>query len=130
MSECLYTYFDSPVGRLYLACMEGHLTHLLFAEDSSDLPHKHASESTLPFSETICQLNAYFNGTLKSFDLPLKPKGTEFQLTAWKALLKIPYGETRTYAQQARIINKPKACRAVGSANGQNLVSLEAPATA
>ncbi|MFH1998425.1 MAG: methylated-DNA--[protein]-cysteine S-methyltransferase [Planctomycetota bacterium] len=127
MPDCFYTYYDSPVGRFYLESEGGELTHLLFADHASALPQTRASENSGPFRETIGQLSAYFIGKLKSFDLPLRPAGTEFQLNAWKALLEIPYGETRTYAEQARLMKNPKACRAVGSANGKNPISIIVP---
>ncbi|MBT8141501.1 MAG: bifunctional transcriptional activator/DNA repair protein Ada [Gammaproteobacteria bacterium] len=73
------------------------------------------------------QLQEYFNGTRKSFDLPIALMGTEFQQQVWKALLKIPYGETRTYAQQAIAIKNPKAVRAVGTANGDNRFAIIVP---
>ena len=73
------------------------------------------------------QLKAYFSGELQSFDLPLDTKGTDFQMKAWDALLNIPYGETRSYLEQAHAINKPKAFRAVASANRNNRISIIIP---
>lgn len=144
MPECLFTYYDSPVGKLYLEQCEGKLTHLLFADKEgrnkeeqqshenegfreNEGIHENGTRSEAPFKEVIQQLEAYFSGTLKKFDLPLKPDGTDFQRIAWKALQKIPYGETRTYAQQAKVMDNPKACRAVGAANGQNPISIIIP---
>jgi methylated-DNA-[protein]-cysteine S-methyltransferase len=73
------------------------------------------------------QLRAYFDGRLRKFDLPLDLRGTEFQRRSWRALLEIPYGETRSYGDMARSIGKPKACRAVGMANHRNPVSIIVP---
>ena len=73
------------------------------------------------------QLEEYFLGKRKVFDLPLRPSGTEFQLSVWDALLKIPYGETRSYKQIAEMIGKPKACRAVGMANNKNPIWIVIP---
>jgi len=73
------------------------------------------------------QLNDYFNGKRKRFDLPLDLKGTPFQLTAWSALSAIPYGETRSYQEQASSIGNPKAFRAVASANRNNRLSILIP---
>jgi methylated-DNA-[protein]-cysteine S-methyltransferase len=73
------------------------------------------------------QLRAYFEAELHYFNLPLAPRGTDFQRTVWNALLTIPYGETRTYSQIARGIGSPKAVRAVGAANGQNPIPIVIP---
>ncbi len=78
-------------------------------------------------AETKRQLDEYFSGQRTRFDLPLSFRGTTFQKAAWNALLKIPYGETRSYAEQAQAIENPKAVRAVGRANGQNPISIIAP---
>lgn len=73
------------------------------------------------------QLKAYFSGELKEFDLPIDTRGTQFQIQAWDALQKIPYGETRSYQEQANTIGKPKAFRAVASANRNNRISIIIP---
>lgn len=73
------------------------------------------------------QLREYFDGKRKIFDLPLKPEGTEFQLKDWNALREIPYGETRSYKDIAFAIGNPKACRAVGTANHNNPISIIIP---
>jgi methylated-DNA-[protein]-cysteine S-methyltransferase len=77
--------------------------------------------------ETLCQLAAYFAGELRDFNLPLDPKGTDFQVAVWKALLAIPYGETRSYRDIASAIGKPAAVRAVGTANGSNPIAIIVP---
>ena len=73
------------------------------------------------------QLGAYFAGTLKTFSVPLDFRGTAFQKSVWAALLTIPFGETRSYAEIARQIGRPTAFRAVGAANGRNPISIIAP---
>lgn len=73
------------------------------------------------------QLSAYFRGALRSFALPLDPIGTEFQRQAWRALQQIPYGETRSYGQQAAAIDRPSAVRAIGAANGRNPLTIVVP---
>lgn len=78
-------------------------------------------------AEAKRQLMEYFDGTRREFDLPLSLHGTPFQLTDWKELCRIPYGETRTYGQIAAAMGKPKACRAVGLANHNNPVSIIVP---
>jgi len=77
--------------------------------------------------ETEKQLTSYFNGELSEFDLPIQLLGTDFQKQVWTALLAIPYGVTRTYAEQAESIGKPKAVRAVGTANGDNRFAIVVP---
>jgi methylated-DNA-[protein]-cysteine S-methyltransferase len=73
------------------------------------------------------ELHAYFAGTLRVFRVPLDMEGTQFQLSVWNYLTKIPYGETRSYAQVAEAIRRPKAVRAVGAANGSNPVAIIVP---
>ena len=73
------------------------------------------------------KLDAYFAGKLRAFNVPVAPRGTEFQRKCWAALQQIPYGATRSYGQQADAINNPKAVRAVGLANGRNPISIIIP---
>lgn len=73
------------------------------------------------------QLKAYFAGDLTGFDLLLNPRGTDFQLKVWQALIQIPYGETRSYGDIAEMVGKPEASRAVGAANGQNPLPIVIP---
>lgn len=73
------------------------------------------------------QLNEYLEGKRNSFDLPLNPKGTEFQKKVWAALCDIPYGETRSYKQIAEAVDNPKGCRAVGMANNKNPIMIFIP---
>jgi methylated-DNA-[protein]-cysteine S-methyltransferase len=77
--------------------------------------------------ETIRQLDAYFARDLRDFDLPISLKGTPFQVAAWRALRQIPYGATRSYAEQAKAIGSPSAVRAVGAANGRNPIPIVIP---
>jgi methylated-DNA-[protein]-cysteine S-methyltransferase len=73
------------------------------------------------------QFEEYFNGTRKTFDIPLSPEGTEFQKKVWTELLNIPYGETTTYQQMANKLGDPKVIRAAASANGKNPISIVIP---
>ncbi|HKE21306.1 MAG TPA: methylated-DNA--[protein]-cysteine S-methyltransferase [Bryobacteraceae bacterium] len=77
--------------------------------------------------EAESQLRAYFAGDLRQFELPLEPEGTPFQQRVWKELLKIPYGETRSYMEIAQHIGAPAAVRAVGAANGANPLPIVVP---
>ncbi|MBK7869142.1 MAG: methylated-DNA--[protein]-cysteine S-methyltransferase [Ignavibacteriales bacterium] len=86
------------------------------------------SEKETPLiKELKKQLDGYFSGKRKDFDLPIQMSGTEFQKSVWNQLLTIPLGETRSYKQQAEIIGNPKAVRAVANANGDNLISIVIP---
>jgi methylated-DNA-[protein]-cysteine S-methyltransferase len=94
------------------------------------MQRRHESDWTKdgsPFVEACVQLDAYFAGELKNFDLQLMPKGTAFQESVWHALIEIPYGETWSYGQLAANIGKPKASRAVGAANGVNPIPVIIP---
>lgn len=111
---------SSPVGPLTLSSDGAAITGLHF----TDAP---AGESCPLLEEAARQLEAYFSGCRREFDLPLAPHGTPFQQAVWRALLTVPYGETATYGQIARRIGNPKACRAVGMANNRNPISILIP---
>ena len=84
--------------------------------------------SSVFFKQLESQLNAYFAGSRRDFsDLPLDLRGTDFQIRTWQALCEIPYGETRSYQQQAQAMNRPKAIRAVANANRNNRISIVIP---
>ncbi len=85
------------------------------------------SDANPLLTEAIRQLRAYFRGELREFTLPLEMQGTSFQKQVWRELLKIPYGETRSYADLATSIGVPKAVRAVGAANGANPIAIVIP---
>jgi methylated-DNA-[protein]-cysteine S-methyltransferase len=124
MSAATYfTRIESPVGSLLLAADDVGLRRIEFANGrSASLPDPAWKEDSSPLEEVIRQLRAYFAGDLDSFDLPLAPEGTAFQLKVWNLLCDIPYGETISYGELARRIGNPKASRAVGLANGSNAV--------
>ena len=113
----------SPVGPLTLTQEDQALTGLHFGEH----PQQGAEDPTPLLEEAARQLEEYFAGQRKVFSLPLAPKGTEFQLRVWQALLQIPYGETRSYGELAAMVGNPKACRAVGGANHRNPLSILIP---
>ncbi|MGH7621010.1 MAG: methylated-DNA--[protein]-cysteine S-methyltransferase [Gemmatimonadaceae bacterium] len=130
MSGYFYRVVDSPVGRLTLVASDAGLAAILWDNDRPQVVSVgDAAESNdhPVLVETARQLEEYFAGTRKRFDLELDFAGTEFQRKVWAALLTIPYGETRSYAQIARQIGQPTAVRAVGAANGKNPISIVAP---
>jgi methylated-DNA-[protein]-cysteine S-methyltransferase len=123
-----YTYFDSPIGKILIAGTSTALTHIHFVGGVHPMePDGDWQRDSEFFKAAIEQLQAYFEGKLKIFDLPLRLEGTDFQLEVWNALKEIPYGKTVSYADIARRIGRPKAVRAVGAANGQNPISIIVP---
>jgi methylated-DNA-[protein]-cysteine S-methyltransferase len=123
-----HTIVSSPLGPLLLTADDYGLTGIEFlkGKDSPSIPSD-SKESRTPFMEAGRQLQAYFKGKLKTFDLPLSPRGTAFQQKVWKALCEIPYGETISYGELAKRIRKPSAARAVGGANGRNPLPIVVP---
>lgn len=114
---------QSPIGPLTLVEEDAALTELRLGNETQGL----LPGDTPLLREAAAQLAEYFSGRRKAFDLPLRPKGTPFQLRCWDALLQIPFGETRSYGQQAAMIGNPKACRAVGMANHHNPLPVLIP---
>ncbi|CAN5552779.1 methylated-DNA--[protein]-cysteine S-methyltransferase [soil metagenome] len=113
----------SPVGQLLLTSDGERLTGLqLDVVPSDDL-----IPDAKPLRSAIQQLQAYFAGELRKFDLPLNAAGTAFQRTVWKQLCKVPYGKTASYRDIAAKIANPLAVRAVGSANGRNPIAIVVP---
>ena len=90
-------------------------------------PKEEIYQETPVIKEAFAQLSEYFSGKRKTFNLPLLLKGTDFQKQVWQALLKIPFGETRSYKQIAEAIGNPKAVRAVGMANNKNPLLIVVP---
>lgn len=127
---------ESPVGELTLVATPEHLMVLTWGESAgksqrvSDLIEQaEISDVTdhLVLKNCVRQLEEYFAGGRREFDLPLRAEGTEFQMAAWEVLRTIPYGQTMSYAQQAGRAGSPKGSRAVGSANGRNPISIVIP---
>jgi methylated-DNA-[protein]-cysteine S-methyltransferase len=123
-----YCEIPSAVGRLRIAGDERGLRSVSFQNrfSSAELAEdwKRTEE---PFREVIAQLEAYFAGELRRFDLALAPEGTPFQREVWSALVKIPYGETVSYGALARRLGRSKGSRAVGAANGRNPIPIIIP---
>jgi methylated-DNA-[protein]-cysteine S-methyltransferase len=123
-----YRHFLSPLGQLLLVSDGEALTGLyLSAPKGTDAPCDTGDQDESPLREASAQLQAYFAGELRVFDLPLRMTGTPFQRLVWDELLRIPYGTTISYGELARRIGRPSASRAVGAANGQNPIALIVP---
>ena len=123
-----YTYATSPIGQLLLAGSADALQVIGFPHGDkarrADIGWERYCE---PFKKTARQLNEYFAGERREFELELAPEGTKFQVEVLEALRGIPYGETRTYRDIAVAVGRPKAVRAVGNANGRNPLPIVIP---
>jgi len=128
-----FTRVRSPVGALLLVGDVGGEGLALRGIYFDGAPHARealppgAREDAAVFAHVVEQLEAYFEGARTAFDIALAPHGTPFQREVWRALEAIPYGESRTYAEIANAIGKPRAVRAVGAANGRNPLSIVVP---
>jgi len=124
-----YTYVDTPVGTLMLVgCPDHGLRHVSFQCGKGALaPEPDWRPSKEPFRDVERQLIEYFRGRRTRFGLRLNPKGTPFQMSVWKALQQISYGETRSYGEIARAVGRPRAARAVGLANAKNPLPIVVP---
>lgn len=134
LKSCL---FDTPLGQMFAAADESVL-HLLYFVDNRHLNDDIESLKTQTKSAIVsgeneilksikAELKEYFEGTLKEFKTPLYLNGTQFQKATWEALINIPYGQTRSYKEQANSIGKPTAFRAVANANGVNKFVIVVP---
>jgi methylated-DNA-[protein]-cysteine S-methyltransferase len=119
-----YATMPSPIGELLLTREGDALTRLLMSPFDIDDAWQRDDGALRPF---VSQLKDYFAGRRREFDLALAPAGTEFQRRVWAALCEIPYGETWSYLELATQIGNPKACRAVGLANGRNPIAVVVP---
>lgn len=120
--EIFYSEYDTPAGKIEIGATEKALVSLRFGKSNR------AGKFESPIcAEAYRQLTEYFAGRRRNFDLPLEIKGTEFQERVWNELLKIPYGETRSYKDIAESVGNPKAARAVGMANNKNPIAIIIP---
>ncbi|MCH5327583.1 MAG: methylated-DNA--[protein]-cysteine S-methyltransferase [Coprobacter sp.] len=118
-----YSYsYPFPVGTLHIVQKGESIIRISFRQDLTAV-----SKETNLIRETARQLDAYFNGTRTTFDIPLQPEGTPFQQKIWALLQKIPYGKTMTYKQLATLSGNANACRAVGMANNRNPIMIVIP---
>ncbi len=127
-----HSFFDSPIGRLRLVVHEGErLVGLLWEQDRLDelFDALNPRNKKVPLLDEVeRQLGEYFRGARRVFNLPIQSSGTRFQCVVWDTLRDIPYGETWSYSQLSiAATGSPKACRAVGLANGRNPISIIVP---
>jgi O-6-methylguanine DNA methyltransferase len=130
------TEFDSPIGLLKLAATGAGVLRVAFPRESGDgfhgwiqklFPEAQLVGESSVLDEARSELSAYFGGRQRQFKVPLDLRGTLFQRSVWRVVLEIPFGETRSYAETARAVGKPRAFRAVGAANAANPVPIIVP---
>jgi methylated-DNA-[protein]-cysteine S-methyltransferase len=130
--DTVFQTTPSPVGELLLAASAGALVGVYFephrwGPSASEVAGWRRDDADGVLAAARTQLAAYFAGELTAFDLPLAPRGTDFQQRVWGALRAIPYGATTSYGELARRLGDPHATRAVGAANGRNPLSIVVP---
>ena len=129
MALC-YKEINSPVGKLKLIASASALVGVLWERENRNritLEAQNLDPHHPILVKAERQLSEYFAGKRTQFELPLAPRGTEFQKKVWRSLRQIPFGETKSYAEIARTIGSPRASRAVGAANGKNPLSIVVP---
>lgn len=121
------TYYKTPIGTAEIVGDKDGIQSISVID--IDLPSSHEITNNLPqcIQDCVTQLDEYFQGKRKEFNLKLNPKGTDFQKKVWNELKTIPFGKTRTYLEQTKHIGDPKAIRAVASANGKNPIWIVIP---
>jgi len=123
-----YCYCHSPIGQLLLVGKGNILEELHFPNSAEHAVIKDSwQQNENSFSDILQQLNEYFTGRRKNFEMKICPEGTDFQRRVWQELQQIPYGKTASYGEIAKRINNPKACRAVGGANAKNPIPIIIP---
>ncbi|MCB2288940.1 methylated-DNA--[protein]-cysteine S-methyltransferase [Clostridium sp. CS001] len=118
----LHGYYNSPIGIIEITANDEAITSLYFVEEETMVPNESAI-----LDQAIIQIDEYFKGDRRVFDLKCEFTGTDFQKKVWNELIKIPYGETLSYKELAIKIGNEKSTRAVGNANGKNAISIIVP---
>ena len=126
MTECYYTYYESPLGLIKIGGTESYVTELSFLDNSTQLEYGIPGISDVLHHCTE-QLIEFFQGRRKTFDIPVHQEGTEFQKRVWNELLQIPFGKTISYLDLAKRLGDPKAVRAAASTNGKNKIMIIVP---
>lgn len=120
-------YSNSPIGKLGIIEYNGKISNIFLSGTRSVVEQGLIKNRSPLIIYAFKQLGEYFRGKRKYFDLPLYLEGTDFKIKVWQALMTIPYGETRSYAEISEQIGKPKACRAIGMANRLNNICIVVP---
>ena len=127
MLEIETTYHKTPIGIAKIVGDKNGIQSVSVLNDDAISEKLLNSKTPECLQACVVQLDEYFNGKRESFNLTVNPKGTAFQKKVWKALLKIPYGKTKSYLEQSKILGDVKAIRAVASANGKNPLWIVIP---
>ena len=127
-----HVVLPSPIGELTIVADGGSITHVLmdaakYRPEGADVLGEPGDPRAEPFAGAATQLEAYFSGELREFDLPLAPRGDDFHQRVWALLREIPYGETRSYGELARLLGDRNLAQAVGTANGRNPIAIVIP---
>ena len=123
-----YCYYQSPIGRLLIAGTDGRLEAIFFPNSidqfkiSDEVQYREEN-----FADILRQLDEYFAGKRQIFEVDVFPAGTDFQQKVWQELQNVPFGQTASYGEIAARIDNPKACRAIGMANGKNPIPIIIP---
>lgn len=122
MQANFFEYHNSPIGLLEISGTPHGIRSLHFVER-----RRNGYTSNEVVDQAVRQIEEYFDGTRRGFDMAIDPQGTEFQKAVWRQLLEIPYGRTASYGDVARAMGNPKAVRAVGGANSRNPIAIVVP---
>jgi len=127
--EIFTKYIDSPLKIIEISSTETHITSIMFKDAKKvSAPNRKESDAVSSIlNECIKQLNEYFVGKRKEFDLPIQQEGTDFQQTVWNELMNIPFGETISYLDLAKKLGDKNVIRAAASANGKNKLGIVVP---
>jgi len=122
-------FVDSPVGQLLIVAGINGVREVAFSNGSKSIDQESSDDPKiiLHLNSIESELDQYFAKKLKKFKTKLAPRGTDFELRAWKSLSSIPFGETRSYGEQARALGNANASRAVGGANRRNPIAIVVP---
>ncbi|MFO7672881.1 MAG: methylated-DNA--[protein]-cysteine S-methyltransferase [Lutibacter sp.] len=123
MESSQTTYYKTPIGTAKIVGDENGISAINVLDDALET----SAEIPEVLKDCVLQLDEYFNGTRKQFNLKLNPQGTDFQKRVWNELLLVPFGKTRTYLEQSKLLGDVKAIRAVASANGKNPIWIIIP---
>lgn len=126
MSDVQTTYYKTPIGIAEIIGNKNGIQSISVLDDDTEISNKSKSIPN-ELQDCVQQLEEYFTGNRKEFNLKLNPKGTDFQQNVWNELLNIPFGKTRSYLEQTKKLGDVKAIRAVASANGKNPIWIVIP---